>query len=106
MQMATADSVAAINEIGGTIRKISEITSAIAAAVEEQGAATADIARNVQQAAHGTGEVVKNIGEVSRGAAETGTASTQMFDAAQSLAKESATLKSEVGKFLDTVRAA
>jgi methyl-accepting chemotaxis protein len=106
MQLATADSVTAINEIGGTIRKISQITSAIAAAVEEQGAATADIARNVQQAAHGTGEVVKNIGEVSRGAAETGTASAQMFDAAQSLARESATLKSEVGRFLETVRAA
>jgi methyl-accepting chemotaxis protein len=106
MQMATADSVAAINEIGGTIHKISEITSAIAAAVEEQGAATAEIARNVQQAAHGTGEVVKNIGEVSRGAGETGTASSQMLTAARSLAHESANLEKEVDSFLAGVRAA
>jgi methyl-accepting chemotaxis protein len=106
MQMATADSVSAIVEIGGTIRKISDITGAIAAAVEEQGAATAEIARNVQAAAHGTGEVVKNIGEVSRGAGETGTASAQMLGAARSLAQESATLESEVGRFLGGVRAA
>jgi methyl-accepting chemotaxis protein len=106
MQMATADSVTAINEIGGTIRKVSEIIGAISAAVEEQGAATAEIARNVQQAAHGTGEVVKNIGEVSRGASETGTAASQMLAATQSLAKEGAMLKSEVTRFLDGVRAA
>ena len=57
MQTATQDSVIAIKEIGGTIAQISEIASAIAAAVEEQGAATQEIARHVQQAAHGTGHV-------------------------------------------------
>ena len=61
MQTATQDSVVAIKEIGGTIAHISEIASAIAAAVEEQGAATQEIARNVQQAAHGTGHVSGNI---------------------------------------------
>jgi methyl-accepting chemotaxis protein len=106
MQMATADSVTAVKQIAGTIGQISEIANAIAAAVEEQGAATADIARNVQQAAHGTGEVVKNIGDVSRGASETGTASAHVLGSAQALSRESAQLKSEVGKFLATVRAA
>ena len=38
----------------GTIGRLSEISSAIAAAVEEQGAATQEISRNVQQAAQGT----------------------------------------------------
>src|SRR2546428_11794721 len=47
MQTATQDSVAAIKTIGGTIGRISEIASTIAAAVEEQGAATQEIARNV-----------------------------------------------------------
>ena len=36
--------------ISGTIEKLSEISSTIAAAVEEQGAATQEISRNVQQA--------------------------------------------------------
>ena len=47
MQTATEESVGAIKAIGGTIAKTSEISAAIAAAVEEQGAATMEIARNV-----------------------------------------------------------
>src|SRR5206468_8636659 len=61
MQTATQDSVAAIKEIGGTIGRISEIASTIAAAVEEQGAATQEIARNVGEAAKGTAVVASNI---------------------------------------------
>ena len=89
-----------------TIGRISEIAAAIAAAVEEQGAATQEIARNVQQAAQGTSEVASNITDVNRGAAETGSASTQVLASAQSLSNESDRLKVEVGKFLMTVRAA
>jgi len=40
IQAATQESVNAIKEISGTIEKLSEISSTIAAAVEEQGAAT------------------------------------------------------------------
>jgi methyl-accepting chemotaxis protein len=40
IQAATNDSVGAIKEISSTIEPLSEIASAIAAAVEEQGAAT------------------------------------------------------------------
>ena len=47
-------SVGAIKEIGDTIGRMSEISSTIAAAVEEQGAATQEISRNIQQAAMGT----------------------------------------------------
>ncbi len=106
MQTATQDSVAAIKEIGGTINRISEIASTIAAAVEEQGAATQEIARNVQQAAEGTAQVASNIGDVNKGAADTGSASSQVLSSAKALSTQGATLKSEVEKFLDTVRAA
>ena len=106
MQMATEDSVTAIKEIGQTISRISEIAGAIAAAVEEQGAATQEIARNVQQAAHGTSQVASTITDVNRGAAETGTASGQVLSSAKSLSGESQHLKVEVERFLTTVRAA
>jgi len=106
IQAATQDSVAAIKEIGDTIGKMSEIASTIAAAVEEQGAATQEIARNVQQAAQGTQQVSANITDVQRGTSETGSASSQVLSAAQSLSRDSNRLKSEVGKFLNTVRAA
>ena len=106
IQAATNDSVGAIKEISSTIERLSEISSAIAAAVEEQGAATQEIARNVQQAAQGTQQVSSNITDVQRGATETGTASSQVLSAAQMLSNDSARLKTEVGRFLSNVRAA
>jgi methyl-accepting chemotaxis protein len=106
IQDATRYSVGAIKEIGDTIGRMSEISSAIAAAVEQQGAATQEISRNIHQAAMGTSEVSSNITDVQRGATETGSASTQVHSAAKSLSSESNRLKLEVEKFLDSVRAA
>jgi methyl-accepting chemotaxis protein len=106
IQAATQDSVGAIREISGTIEKLSEISSTIAAAVEEQGAATQEISRNVQQAAQGTQQVSANITDVQRGASETGSASSQVLSAAKSLSSDSNRLKLEVSRFLNTVRAA
>ncbi len=105
IQAATQDSVNAIKEISSTIERFSEISSAIAAAIEEQGAATLEISRNVQQAAHGTHQVSSNITDVQRGATETGSASSQVLSAAQTLSYDSGRLKSEVSKFLNSVRA-
>jgi methyl-accepting chemotaxis protein len=106
IQAATQESVNAIKEISGTIERLSEISSTIAAAVEEQGAATQEISRNVQQAAQGTQQVSTHITDVQRGAGETGSASSQVLSAAQSLSSDSNRLKLEVGKFLNSVRAA
>jgi methyl-accepting chemotaxis protein len=106
IQGATQESVNAIKEISGTIERLSEISSTIAAAVEEQGAATQEISRNVQQAAHGTQQVSSNIVDVQRGATETGSASAQVLAAAQTLSMDSGRLKTEVSKFLSSVRAA
>ncbi|WP_409187931.1 methyl-accepting chemotaxis protein [Bradyrhizobium sp. RDM4] len=106
IQTATRESVGAIKEIGNTIGLMSEIASTIASAVEEQGAATQEIARNVQQASQGTQQVSANIADVQRGASETGMASSLVLLAAKSLSGESSRLKLEVGKFLNSVRAA
>jgi methyl-accepting chemotaxis protein len=106
IQAATQDSVSAIKEISSTIEKLSEISSTIAAAVEEQGAATQEISRNVQQAAQGTQQVSSNVIDVQRGATETGSASSQVLSAAQTLSSDSNRLRLEVGKFLNNVRAA
>ena len=106
IQNATKESALAIKAIGGTIGRMSEIASTIAAAVEEQGAATKEISRNVQQAAQGTEQVSSSIVDVQRGASETGSASAQVLSAAQSLSSGSSHLKLEVATFLGTVRAA
>jgi methyl-accepting chemotaxis protein len=106
MQAATEDSVGAIKEIGATIARISDISTTIAATIEEQGAATAEIARNVSEAAKGTVEVANKIAQVSQGASATGAASGQVLASARSLSSESSLLKTELDKFLNTVRAA
>jgi methyl-accepting chemotaxis protein len=106
MQTATRDAVTAIGEITATINKMSEIAGTIAAAVEEQGATTREISRNVLEAAKGTAEVASSITEVSRGASDTGTASSEVLSSAKSLSSDSRTLKTEVERFLSTVRAA
>jgi methyl-accepting chemotaxis protein len=106
MQTATAESVAAINDIGTTIDRVSDIASAITDAVVAQGALTQEIARNIQQAAEGTSRVAVNIGEVNKGATETGSASSKVLASAGDLSNEGRKLKFEVDRFLTTVRAA
>jgi methyl-accepting chemotaxis protein len=106
IQAVTQSSVDAIKGISGIIEKLSETSTIIASAVEEQGAATLGISRNVQQAAQGTQHVASDIVNVQHGAGETGSASSQVLSAARSLASDSNRLKLELGKFLSTVRTA
>jgi methyl-accepting chemotaxis protein len=106
MQTASQDSVAAIREIGGTIDQIAQIAWALAAAVDERRAATREIAGSVQQAALGSSKIAENILEVNRCAIETKSACTQVLGSAHLLSSESHKLKSEVDRFLATVRAA
>ena len=106
IQSATQQSVAAIGHISTTIERLSEISAAIAAAVEQQEAATLEISRSVQLAASGTQRVSSSIVEVERGAGETGAASSQVLSSARALTGESQRLKSEMGRFLGSVRSA
>ncbi|MCP3474812.1 methyl-accepting chemotaxis protein [Bradyrhizobium sp. CCGUVB1N3] len=106
IQGATRSSVTAIQSIGTTIERVNEIAAAIAAAVEEQGAATREIARNVQQASQGTTEVSRHISGVSQAAGETGAAAGEVLDSAKMLGRLSDDLKREVDRFVEDLRAA
>ncbi len=88
IQAATKSAVEAIKGIDGTIGRISEISTTIAAAIEEQGAATGEITRSTQETARGTEAVSRNIAGVSAAASKTGSAAA------------------EVDHFLATIRAA
>lgn len=105
IQDSTKDTVSAIQSIGGTIQSIREISGAIATAVEEQGSATQEIARNIEQVASGTVEVTSNIAGVNQAASETGHSSGELLAAANELSQQSEFLNSEVGNFLQKVRA-
>ncbi|HYH17222.1 MAG TPA: methyl-accepting chemotaxis protein [Azospirillum sp.] len=106
IQTATGGAVSAIQGITGTIVAINDISTAIAAAVEEQGAATHEISRSVQQAAAGTREVTGNIERVSAAAGETGTAASQVLGAAGLLSGQAESLRDEVERFLGAIKAA
>jgi methyl-accepting chemotaxis protein len=106
MQNATQDAVVAIKEIVGTIAQVSEIASAIAAAIEQQGAATQEIARNVQQAARGTEQVSSNITGVNHAATDTDRAANHVLSSADELRGQADTLRLEVDRFLAGIRAA
>jgi len=106
IQEATQISARSIEGITETIGKVNETATAIASAVEEQGAATQEISRNVLQASQGTQEVSGNIVGVSQAAQQTGAAAAQVLASAGQLAQNGAALKAQVEAFLRDVRAA
>jgi methyl-accepting chemotaxis protein len=106
MQQVATSAVGAIRNIGQTIGEINEVTTAIAAAVEQQGAATREIARNIQHAAGGTSEVSSNIIGVSAASAEAGSAASEVLDASDALRREADILRDEIHAFLANIRAA
>jgi methyl-accepting chemotaxis protein len=106
MQSVTTSAVNAIRNIGQTIGEINDVTTAIAAAVEQQGAATREIARNIQHAAGGTSEVSSNIVGVSTASAEAGSAAGEVLKASDALRREADGLRAEIDAFLSNIRAA
>jgi methyl-accepting chemotaxis protein len=106
MQGATNGAVAAIERINGTIDRMSEIATAIASAIEEQGAATQEISRNVQRAAKGTQDVTTNIVGINSAVAETSAGSGHLLTAAGTLGEHTAKLRNEVASFQEKIRAA
>ncbi|HYE01181.1 MAG TPA: methyl-accepting chemotaxis protein [Alphaproteobacteria bacterium] len=105
IQAATREAVTAIGGIGQTIGQVNEIATAIAAAVEEQGAATEEISRSVQDAARSTGKLSANIGTVSRVAGETGRSAELVLNAAGEMTRQMDSLHEQVDGFLAEVRA-
>jgi methyl-accepting chemotaxis protein len=106
IQSATQESVRSIRAIIEVITRINEASTAIAAAIEEQGAATREISRNVQQAAVSTQDAAQNVEGVTDAAKRTGVAATDVGAAADKVAQKVTELRSEVSGFLAKVRAA
>ncbi len=106
MQAATSDAARDLGAIRQSIGRISDVTTAIAAAVEQQGAATRNIAESIQRASGGTNEIAGAIGEVTAAAGETSGAATQVQSTSSALSSQSEVLRREVNEFLQNLRAA
>ncbi|MBE7197327.1 MAG: HAMP domain-containing protein, partial [Parafilimonas terrae] len=106
IQSETGRAVEAIQTIANTVLDLRTIAVGVAASMEQQGAVTQEIVRNVTEAANGTQAVTMNIGAVTQAAGETGTAATQVLQAAAGLSRQSDDLSTAVTEFLEAVQAA
>lgn len=106
IQKVAGDAINAIQAIGGIIGEVNEVATAIAAAVQEQGAATQEITRSTQYAAQGTKNVSDNITGVKADADTAAGAAENVKQASETLESQSRQLGQEVSDFLGKIRAA
>ena len=113
IQDNTGASIKSLDEVAKIIGQVSQISSSIAAAVEEQSATTTEIvgtingvstatstlSKNVQQTASGASEVARNIAGVSTAAADGAKGVALISSSANELNALSATLNQIVAKF-------
>lgn len=97
--------VSNIADITRTMREVNEVAAAIAAAVEQQGAATQEIARTVQEVAQGAIGVNRNILHVADATTTAASVSGSVQSAATGLALTAGSLRHEVDQFVARVRA-
>jgi methyl-accepting chemotaxis protein len=106
IQKVAGDAIDAIKSIGGIIGEVNEVATAIAAAVQEQGAATQEITRSTQYAAQGTKNVSENITGVKLDADASAAAADDVRRASETLETQSQQLGQQVTQFLGKIRAA
>ncbi|HRE07385.1 MAG TPA: hypothetical protein PKX00_17345, partial [Opitutaceae bacterium] len=113
IQKNAGAAVGAIDEVSRVIQQVSQMTSSIAAAVEEQSATTSEVNRSLQevsgstasltekvnQAAAGTAEVSRNIHDVSAASAEAARSSVGIRQNAVQLKELASDLREIVARF-------
>jgi len=106
MQRATTRSITALGAIERTIRDISAISNAIAAAVTEQGAATQEIARSVEVAARRANDTAGEVERVGDATDATRTNAAAVKSVAGELGTVAARVRGQVDQFFQKLRAA
>jgi methyl-accepting chemotaxis protein len=106
IQMATNEAVESIEQVATVIRTISEISSAIASAVEEQGTVTHEIANNIDSSSRATQQVSSDMAQLDAAVGRTGKASSDMLASAELLHDQARQLNAAAERFLTELRAA
>ncbi len=99
IQTSTKSAVEAVRHVAASMTEIEQVTTAIASAVEEQGAATQEISRNANLAADGTKTLAENISTVNGAIGETTRSAGAVLNASLSLSDEANRLTAEVQNF-------
>jgi methyl-accepting chemotaxis protein len=99
IQAQSDGAIGAIGRIATVIATISDYTTTIASAVEEQTATTSEIARSVSDAAEGSASIAENIHGVTAAAQQVTDGATQTSTTAAELATTAAELRTTVAAF-------
>jgi methyl-accepting chemotaxis protein len=106
IQSATEQAVQAIQGVRGTIGEMREISNFVATTMENQSTATNEIAANTSLVASATAQVTANAESVSSSMESTGSAANQVVEAAIDLNRQAESLRGEISRFLENIRAA
>jgi methyl-accepting chemotaxis protein len=101
---ATEATIAAMTEVGGMIGRMDHVSTAIAAAVEQQSVTTREIARSVQAVSGATEQSAHAMGQVVVVADQAGSASQSVLAGVGTIGEETTSLRAEVERFLVVVR--
>ncbi|WP_413205971.1 methyl-accepting chemotaxis protein [Rhodospirillum sp. A1_3_36] len=104
IQEAVEGAVGSISRIDGTVKRVDEISSTIASAVEEQNAATREIASSAGKASDGVKLFADSIGDLARSTDDVGNASASVHKAASELRSNAGNLTDSVHSFLSVIR--
>ena len=106
IQAMTQQAVDGVRAIGTVIKEMSGITTGIASAVEEQGSATKEIARNVSEVSGAARTITAGTSGLADMVAQSNAAAGEVRTATESMAAQTETLRTEVARFLEDLRAA
>jgi methyl-accepting chemotaxis protein len=98
--------ITALEDVKLSVHSITEVSSSVASAVEEQSVTTNDIAHNMQRAAQGTSSISENIRSISSNTDSSKSASDEMLSAAEELSQQAEELDREMNQFLKEIREA
>ncbi len=93
VQAGTGRAVSSIELVTKTLADLNSVSGAIAAAVEEQGAATTEIARSMSEASNGVGDISEGITGVSRNVQEVSTGAAEILKISKNLSSQAGLLK-------------
>ncbi len=105
IQQVTKGAVGAIEGVGDTVHRMSEISASVAVSIDQQGAATSEISRSVQEASAGTAEVTTNIHAVSAASGQTDGAARSVSQVAKEVSDRATMMRELVGTFSRDIKA-
>lgn len=106
VQNSTQIAAGFIGQMAKTTEEVSDAAATVATSVDEQGLATREIAKSISEASISSTQVASNIAGLINAARESSDASSNMLHSTTALSQQASELRTEVARFLQSVRAA